>query len=353
MGMGEPLANLDRLLPALDEATQEDGLGVSARRITISTVGLPTAILRLADERARYHLAVSLHAPTDRLRDELVPTNRGTGIRRILAACDRYFETSGRRLTFEYVLLADVNDRAQDCAAAGSVAQGPPCVAECHSLQPRRRAALPLAVGRSRGEFLRNPRTAWRDDPTAPPKGLANRRGLRPASPNGAPPPTPSPKSFAVKADGVEEQKPRRTWGRGDYRGAIAVVCPRPGWTVVCPRPGWTVVCPRPGWTVVCPRPGWTVVCPRPGWTVVCPRPGWTVVCRAARLDCRLPAARLDCRLPAARLDCRLPAPRLDCRLPGPDGISRLVWSNEGQRLGRLPLGEAAEKHPRGCGVSF
>jgi 23S rRNA (adenine2503-C2)-methyltransferase len=110
MGMGEPLANLDRLLPALDHAHREDGLGISARRITISTVGLPPAIDRLARHEQNYRLAISLHAPNDELRNQLVPVNKKIGLEAIMAAADRYFEVSGRRLTFEYVLLADVND---------------------------------------------------------------------------------------------------------------------------------------------------------------------------------------------------------------------------------------------------
>ncbi|HEX6961615.1 MAG TPA: 23S rRNA (adenine(2503)-C(2))-methyltransferase RlmN [Lacipirellula sp.] len=110
MGMGEPLANLDRLLPALDHAHREDGLGISARRITISTVGLPPAIDRLARHDQSYRLAISLHAPNDELRNRLVPVNKNIGLEAILAAADRYFDVSGRRITFEYVLLADVND---------------------------------------------------------------------------------------------------------------------------------------------------------------------------------------------------------------------------------------------------
>jgi 23S rRNA (adenine2503-C2)-methyltransferase len=113
MGMGEPLANLDRLLPALEIASSPSGLGISARRITISTVGLPAALDRLAAEDCHYHLAVSLHAPNDDLRDRLVPVNRKTGIAPILAAADRYFEHTGRRLTFEYVLLGGLNDAPQ------------------------------------------------------------------------------------------------------------------------------------------------------------------------------------------------------------------------------------------------
>lgn len=113
MGMGEPLANIDQLLPALEQATAVNGLAISARRITISTVGLPTAIDRLTTQCPRFHLAVSLHAPNDELRDELVPVNKNIGLDRILAAADRYFEASGRRLTFEYVLLAGINDQPQ------------------------------------------------------------------------------------------------------------------------------------------------------------------------------------------------------------------------------------------------
>ena len=111
MGIGEPLANLDALLPALREATSKTGLGISARRITISTVGLPPAIHRLADEKCRYNLAVSLHAPDDQLRNELVKVNKNIGLAEILAAADHYFEASGRRLTFEYVLLEGINDQ--------------------------------------------------------------------------------------------------------------------------------------------------------------------------------------------------------------------------------------------------
>jgi len=111
MGVGEPLANLDRLLAALAVATRPDALGISARRITISTVGLPEAIRRLARRDCPYHLAVSLHAPDDELRNRLVPSNRNVGIEAILAATDDYFAATGRRVTFEYVLLAELNDR--------------------------------------------------------------------------------------------------------------------------------------------------------------------------------------------------------------------------------------------------
>jgi 23S rRNA (adenine2503-C2)-methyltransferase len=114
MGMGEPLANLDRVLGALEMARSDDGLAISPRRITISTVGLPPAIDRLARSGVPYNLAVSLHAPNDELRNQLVPVNHKIGVDAVMGAADRYFDACGRRLTFEYVLLGGVNDSDDD-----------------------------------------------------------------------------------------------------------------------------------------------------------------------------------------------------------------------------------------------
>jgi 23S rRNA (adenine2503-C2)-methyltransferase len=110
MGIGEPLANLGALLPALDTLNEKGALGIGARRITISTVGLPEKIRELARHGKPYNLAVSLHAPDDELRNRLVPVNARIGIAAILEAADDYFRATGRRLTFEYVLLGGVND---------------------------------------------------------------------------------------------------------------------------------------------------------------------------------------------------------------------------------------------------
>ena len=116
MGMGEPLANLRNVLEALDVARDCDyGLGISPRRITISTVGLPPAIDKLAEAHSPFQLAISLHAPTDELRTRLVPINKNIGIEAIIAATERYFAVTSRRLTFEYVLLKGLNDSPQ-CA---------------------------------------------------------------------------------------------------------------------------------------------------------------------------------------------------------------------------------------------
>lgn len=112
MGMGEPLANYratERALRVLTAPVPE-GLGLSARAMTVSTVGLVPAIRRLAGEGLPVTLAVSLHAPEDRLRDELVPINRRWPIDDLMAAADHYQEKTGRRVSIEYALIAGVND---------------------------------------------------------------------------------------------------------------------------------------------------------------------------------------------------------------------------------------------------
>jgi 23S rRNA (adenine2503-C2)-methyltransferase len=124
MGMGEPMANLDALLEALATATASNGLGIGARHVTISTVGIPAKIRRLADLGKQYHLAVSLHAPNDALRNQIVPTNDKIGLAAILAAADYFFERTGRQVTYEYVLLRDLNDRTAHAAELGRLLRG-------------------------------------------------------------------------------------------------------------------------------------------------------------------------------------------------------------------------------------
>lgn len=110
MGMGEPLANYRSVLQAIRTMIHPQGLGIGQRHITISTSGVVPAIRRLAHEGLQTVLAVSLHAPTDELRDQLVPLNKKYPIDSLLEACSYYVATTGRRVTFEYVLIRDVND---------------------------------------------------------------------------------------------------------------------------------------------------------------------------------------------------------------------------------------------------
>jgi len=124
MGMGEPLASLDALLTALEIAGSKDGLDIGARHVTISTVGLPAKIRRLADLGKQYHLAVSLHAPNDELRTRIVPTNDKTGLKEILSAADYFFERTGRQVTYEYVLLQGINDSPENAKELGQLLRG-------------------------------------------------------------------------------------------------------------------------------------------------------------------------------------------------------------------------------------
>lgn len=117
MGMGEPLANYDATLRAVRTISEPNphGLGLSARSITVSTVGLVPKIRRLAAEGLPVTLAISLHAPSDELRDELVPINKRWPVQELLAAADDYAAATGRRVSIEYALIQDVND-GPECA---------------------------------------------------------------------------------------------------------------------------------------------------------------------------------------------------------------------------------------------
>lgn len=114
MGMGEPLANLDNVLRALEVITGEKTLGFSPRRVTVSTDGLVPGIDRLGSSPIKVNLAVSLNATTDEVRDVIMPVNRRFPIKELLAACRRFPLEPRRRITFEYVLLRGVNDSRED-----------------------------------------------------------------------------------------------------------------------------------------------------------------------------------------------------------------------------------------------
>ena len=127
MGMGEPLANFDNVVAAMRLMLDDDAYGLSRRRVTLSTSGLVPAIDRLRDE-CPVALAVSLHAPTDALRDALVPINRKYPLRELLAACLRYIEKAPRDfVTFEYVMLDGVNDGEAQARALAALVRNVPC----------------------------------------------------------------------------------------------------------------------------------------------------------------------------------------------------------------------------------
>jgi 23S rRNA (adenine2503-C2)-methyltransferase len=123
MGMGEPLANYRRVVAAVRRITEPapDGLGISARGVTVSTVGLVPAIDRLTAEGLPVTLAVSLHTPDDELRDTLVPVNERWKVAEVLAAARRYATATGRRVSIEYALIRDVNDQPWRADLLGTV----------------------------------------------------------------------------------------------------------------------------------------------------------------------------------------------------------------------------------------
>jgi 23S rRNA (adenine2503-C2)-methyltransferase len=110
MGMGEPLANFDNVMRSIRILNAPWGLGIGARHITVSTSGLAPQIRKLADEPLQIRLAISLHGATDEVRDQIMPINRRYNLETLLSACDDYVERKKQRLTFEYILIAGVND---------------------------------------------------------------------------------------------------------------------------------------------------------------------------------------------------------------------------------------------------
>lgn len=124
MGMGEPLHNYDETMKALRILADEQGFALPARRVTLSTVGLLPALERLALEPFMPNLAISLHAPTDAQRGELVPINRKYGIEDIISACRRFPVRKRSRITFEYVLLAGANDSPEDARRLATLMTG-------------------------------------------------------------------------------------------------------------------------------------------------------------------------------------------------------------------------------------
>jgi len=136
MGMGEPLANYEATWQAIETLNDKKGFKLGARRITISTVGLVPGIRRLAEEGIQVGLAISLHAPTDELRNELVPVNRRHPLNQLMAACHYYVERTGRRISFEYALIDGINDGVEQACQLAHLLDGLLCHVNLIPLNP-------------------------------------------------------------------------------------------------------------------------------------------------------------------------------------------------------------------------
>jgi 23S rRNA (adenine2503-C2)-methyltransferase len=157
MGMGEPLANYANVVAAVRRLTEPvpEGMGISQRSVTVSTVGLVPAINRLAAEDLSVTLAVSLHAPDDELRDTLVPVNRRWKVAEVLAAAWDYAAVTGRRVSIEYALIRDVNDQAWRADLLGSLLAGHLAHVNLIPLNPTPGSAWTASRPTAQREFVR------------------------------------------------------------------------------------------------------------------------------------------------------------------------------------------------------
>lgn len=110
MGIGEPLDNMDTVLKFLELINHKDGMNIGMRHISLSTCGMIPQIQKLAEKKLQLTLSVSLHAPDDETRNQMMPVNRGTGVAKLLAACKDYAKITGRRISYEYAMIDGVND---------------------------------------------------------------------------------------------------------------------------------------------------------------------------------------------------------------------------------------------------
>ena len=136
MGMGEPFHNYDNTLTAIDRLNDAEGFNLGARRFTISTVGLVPMIRKFANEKRQINLAISLHAATDEERSALLPINRKYPIKELIDACRDYVEKTGRRITFEWALIRDVNDTPEVAHELANLLKGSDLSCQRHSAQP-------------------------------------------------------------------------------------------------------------------------------------------------------------------------------------------------------------------------
>ncbi len=136
MGMGEPFQNFDSVMKSIDILNDQNGFNLGERRFTISTVGLIPIIDEFASQKRQINLAISLHAPDDYLRSQLIPINQKYGIDDLISACIRYTKKTGRRVSFEYALIQDINDSLDHAKALSKSLKGLLCHINLIRLNP-------------------------------------------------------------------------------------------------------------------------------------------------------------------------------------------------------------------------
>jgi 23S rRNA (adenine2503-C2)-methyltransferase len=154
MGTGEPFANYDTLCRFLTLVHTKEGLNIGLRSITVSTCGIIPKMEAFADDFPQVNLAVSLHAPNDKLRDRLVPINRKYPIAKLLAASRKHIEKTGRRITFEYALIKGINDTEANAAELAALVSGMICHVNLIPLNPVAENGFEGTDRRSAEQFL-------------------------------------------------------------------------------------------------------------------------------------------------------------------------------------------------------
>ena len=127
MGMGEPLLNYKAVINSIDLITNEQGLGMSPRRITVSTAGISKMIKKLADDEVKFNLAISLHSASDSKRELLMPINKKINLEELRESVRYFYDKTSSRITYEYILFKDLNDSLEDAQKLAKFARASPC----------------------------------------------------------------------------------------------------------------------------------------------------------------------------------------------------------------------------------
>jgi 23S rRNA (adenine2503-C2)-methyltransferase len=153
MGMGEPLLNYSNVLKSVELISSEEGLGMSPKRITVSTAGIAKMIMKLGDDQVKFNLALSLHAATDEQRSKIMPINETNSLEALGEALQYYHEKTGARVTFEYIIFKDFNDSLQDARNLAKFCKKVPCKINIIEYNPIDNAQFEKADSKKTDEF--------------------------------------------------------------------------------------------------------------------------------------------------------------------------------------------------------